>query len=73
MNNKVNLTQAEKEEIISDFELWSGGFTPDQCPTIGYDEPTHQSYIEHALDSKFIGKEEMIEDFLSDYPDSFKQ
>lgn len=68
MKNVNILSKDEKEDIIEDFQRWSGGFTPDECPERGYDECTHQSYIEHAMDSKFKGKEEIIADFLSDYP-----
>lgn len=65
MKNK--LSKAEKEEILEDFKNWSGGFTPDQCPERGFDECTHQSYIEHALDHKFKEKEELVEEFFSNY------
>lgn len=61
------LTNAEKDEILEDFKEWSGGFTPDQCPSHGYDEATHQSYVEHAMDVKFTGREEVVEEFLNDY------
>lgn len=69
MAHKNRLSKAEKEEILEDFQNWSGGFTPDQCPERGFDECTHQSYIEHAMDSKFQVKSEIVRDFLSDYPE----
>ena len=69
MKNANKLSSSEKKEIIEDFKNWSGGFTPDECPEHGFDECTHQSYIENAMDSKFIGKEEIIADFLSNYPE----
>jgi len=65
MKNK--LSSSEKKELLEDFKNWSGGFTPDQCPEHGYDECTHQSYIEHAMDSKFEEKSELVADFFSDY------
>lgn len=65
MKNK--LSKVEKDEIIINFKDWSGGFTPDQCPQHGYDEPTCQSYIEYALDSKFKEKSEIVEEFIFNY------
>lgn len=67
MTFKTILTQAEKSEIIDDFIDWSGGFTPDECPSHGFDEATHESFIENGMNSKFSSKVEMIEEFLSDY------
>jgi hypothetical protein len=68
MKNKNTLTSTEKKEIIEDFKDWSGGFTPDECPDFGYDEPTKQSFIEYGMDDKFREKAEIIEDFLINYP-----
>jgi hypothetical protein len=64
---KSELSKAEKDEIISDFKEWSGGFTPDECPKMGYDEPTCQSYLEYALDAKFEEKLELVEEFIFNY------
>lgn len=67
IGNIMKLTQAEKDEIIADFKEWSGGFTPDECPARGFDEATHESFVEHALDSKFTSRAEVVEEFLNDY------
>lgn len=67
MSEKNTLSQDEKDEILEDFKNWSGGFSPDECPVLGYDEPTHQSYIEFALDTKFADKSELVEEFFSNY------
>jgi len=61
------LTQDEEDEIVEHFKVWSGGFTPDECPHVGFDEPTHESYVEYALNKKFAGREEIVTDFLCDY------
>lgn len=44
-----DLTPAQKKRLIANFKSWSGGFTPDECPMIGRDEPSVASYITHAL------------------------
>lgn len=67
MTKENTLTHDEKEEILEDFKEWSGGFTPDQCPERGQDEETHESYVENAMDSKFAGREAVVEEFLNNY------
>lgn len=64
------LTDADKAAILADFKQWSGGFTPDEVPvrpdaSDAEDEPTHQSYVENGMDSKFAGKEAAVLAFLA--------
>jgi hypothetical protein len=67
------LSDQEKKEIIKDFQEWSGGFTPDECPTYPDTEDkdgtdtSHETYIENTLSTKFAPRKEVVREFLEDY------
>lgn len=56
----TTLSDEDKDDIIEDFKMWSGGFTPDECPM-----EQHREYVEFAMDAKF--DDEAVWDFLTDY------
>jgi hypothetical protein len=53
------MTAQEKKEIAEDYLDWSGGFPPT-------DDETVRTYVVYALSSKYEGREEEIQEWLSD-------